>query len=101
MKADPMDEKVLFKLVNDVSIKYFQTPFADEVVFNHRLRTTGGRYIPSERRIELKDRKSTRLNSSHVAISYAVFCLKKKTKRRRTNSRDRRRASVREDELQP
>src|SRR5207253_6671772 len=28
------------------------------------------------------DRKSTRLNSSHVAISYAVFCLKKKTTRR-------------------
>src|SRR5690625_2034968 len=26
----------------------------------------------------MKDRKSTRLNSSHVAISYAVFCLKKK-----------------------
>src|SRR5690625_6780527 len=31
-----------------------------------------------------EDRKSTRLNSSHVAISYAVFCLKKKNKRRRT-----------------
>src|SRR5215208_7568735 len=30
------------------------------------------------------DRKSTRLNSSHVAISYAVFCLKKKSGRRRT-----------------
>src|SRR5947199_6278368 len=29
---------------------------------------------------ELKDRKSTRLNSSHLGISYAVFCLKKKTK---------------------
>src|SRR5690606_39969676 len=27
-----------------------------------------------------EDRKSTRLNSSHVKISYAVFCLKKKTK---------------------
>src|SRR3712207_8672954 len=27
-----------------------------------------------------KDRKSTRLNSSHANISYAVFCLKKKTK---------------------
>src|SRR5690606_41534539 len=27
---------------------------------------------------EAKDRKSTRLNSSHVKISYAVFCLKKK-----------------------
>src|SRR5690625_6905254 len=30
-----------------------------------------------------EDRKSTRLNSSHVAISYAVFCLKKKTNKRR------------------
>src|SRR5690625_5318507 len=29
--------------------------------------------------LETQDRKSTRLNSSHVAISYAVFCLKKKT----------------------
>src|SRR5690625_1436613 len=29
---------------------------------------------------EATDRKSTRLNSSHVAISYAVFCLKKKKK---------------------
>src|SRR5256885_9542576 len=29
------------------------------------------------------DRKSTRLNSSHLVISYAVFCLKKKTKSRR------------------
>src|SRR5699024_12507212 len=27
---------------------------------------------------EIQDRKSTRLNSSHVSISYAVFCLKKK-----------------------
>src|SRR5439155_3491016 len=29
----------------------------------------------------LRDRKSTRLNSSHVAISYAVFCLKKKKRK--------------------
>src|SRR5437667_1714928 len=28
------------------------------------------------------DRKSTRLNSSHITISYAVFCLKKKTKKK-------------------
>src|SRR5256885_147585 len=28
---------------------------------------------------DLEDRKSTRLNSSHLVISYAVFCLKKKT----------------------
>src|SRR5690606_42156591 len=32
-----------------------------------------------EIRTPMKDRKSTRLNSSHVKISYAVFCLKKKT----------------------
>src|SRR5437868_10111241 len=30
------------------------------------------------------DRKSTRLNSSHVSISYAVFCLKKKKKKKTT-----------------
>src|SRR3989440_5025675 len=32
---------------------------------------------------KIKDRKSTRLNSSHDQISYAVFCLKKKKKKRR------------------
>src|SRR2546421_2027743 len=36
-----------------------------------------------------RDRKSTRLNSSHDQISYAVFCLKKKTKKRLTcNNRE-------------
>src|SRR5437660_8815514 len=34
------------------------------------------------------DRKSTRLNSSHVAISYAVFCLKKKNNRTTTHRVD-------------
>src|SRR5256885_10761078 len=32
------------------------------------------------------DRKSTRLNSSHLVISYAVFCLKKKKKRKAQNA---------------
>src|SRR5437773_10056914 len=31
-----------------------------------------------------RDRNSTRLNSSHITISYAVFCLKKKTKKKQT-----------------
>src|SRR5437660_8866022 len=35
-------------------------------------------------RVPREDRKSTRLNSSHVAISYAVFCLKKKKKKETT-----------------
>src|SRR5690625_6019268 len=34
--------------------------------------------VPFQPLTDLEDRKSTRLNSSHVAISYAVFCLKKK-----------------------
>src|SRR5690606_41271096 len=42
-----------------------------------RLRSVG----PASGHRPLQDRKSTRLNSSHVKISYAVFCLKKKTKK--------------------
>src|SRR3989442_8901227 len=53
------------------------------------VRETGARLQPSGRdrggrawgrRVSTSDRKSTRLNSSHVRISYAVFCLKKKKK---------------------
>src|SRR5256885_14479108 len=33
-----------------------------------------------------RDRKSTRLNSSHLVISYAVFCLKKKKKKNKNNT---------------
>src|SRR5690625_6299277 len=43
-----------------------------------------GRHLPGA--VLRRDRKSTRLNSSHVAISYAVFCLKKKTKAVMMNS---------------
>src|SRR5436305_5963592 len=35
-----------------------------------------------------RDRKSTRLNSSHVRISYAVFCLKKKKETAKTDKSD-------------
>src|SRR3712207_7040676 len=44
-------------------------------------RVTNGRQSLGDRRVRrrhLVDRKSTRLNSSHANISYAVFCLKKK-----------------------
>src|SRR5258708_16439203 len=36
---------------------------------------------------DMEDRKSTRLNSSHQIISYAVFCLKKKKTKRHTHKR--------------
>src|SRR5690349_23761504 len=42
------------------------------------------------RRLFVLDRKSTRLNSSHVEISYAVFCLKKKKNRRYDYTADKR-----------
>src|SRR5690606_41355659 len=54
---------------------------------DHLVRRTGHRYPSAalevaqriaHERLGLEDRKSTRLNSSHVKISYAVFCLKKK-----------------------
>src|SRR5690349_21863755 len=38
------------------------------------------------------DRKSTRLNSSHVEISYAVFCLKKKKKNKKIENKRRERS---------
>src|SRR5690625_6683680 len=44
-----------------------------------------GEKTGSARWLKWGDRKSTRLNSSHVAISYAVFCLKKKTRRKDTD----------------
>src|SRR5690625_7117602 len=48
--------------------------FGEEFTTNEIIQTES--YWVSE--VFLEDRKSTRLNSSHVAISYAVFCLKKK-----------------------
>src|SRR5260221_10776740 len=46
-------------------------------VFTGEGMSEGLAYLPES----YKDRKSTRLNSSHTVISYAVFCLKKKKKR--------------------
>src|SRR5438132_5951131 len=48
--------------------------------------TAVGQWI--KRAGQAEDRKSTRLNSSHTVISYAVFCLKKKKKQSDTDGRD-------------
>src|SRR5205814_9052188 len=40
------------------------------------------------------DRKSTRLNSSHLGISYAVFCLKKKKKKKKTTTKTKQTATT-------
>src|SRR5207253_5551705 len=57
------------------------------VAGQHRLERRSVRHGPPDEdlvhaRDDCGDRKSTRLNSSHVAISYAVFCLKKKNNHR-------------------
>src|SRR2546422_9534813 len=54
----------------------------------HRSSGRGSRPVnadarPSQTDVRGRDRKSTRLNSSHGYISYAVFCLKKKKKQKR------------------
>src|SRR5437870_10373801 len=59
----------------------FETDFAGDG--GVRLRHVKCRAAGSTRSPRRRDRKSTRLNSSHVAISYAVFCLKKKITHRR------------------
>src|SRR5437588_3837843 len=46
-------------------------------------RLWGSGFLPSRYQGEKRDRKSTRLNSSHTVISYAVFCLKKKKNKSR------------------
>src|SRR5437870_9704744 len=52
-----------------------------EIVHNtyvvEQLRRRGAIFVETIEEVPHGDRKSTRLNSSHVAISYAVFCLKK------------------------
>src|SRR5207249_11242510 len=50
--------------------------------FQPRLGRRTRRRAHCDRRRLRRDRKSTRLNSSHVSISYAVFCLKKKKKKK-------------------
>src|SRR5215212_4975514 len=44
-------------------------------------------WSPRRRSTRTLDRKSTRLNSSHLGISYAVFCLKKKKKKIKKNKK--------------
>src|SRR5690242_21182865 len=48
-------------------------------------RNAGERCEQRTHAVQREDRKSTRLNSSHMSISYAVFCLKKKKKKKREN----------------
>src|SRR5256885_5661516 len=61
-------------VVLEVSEDVRCAPFGREVVRELRLQAV--LLLEGEARVRLQDRKSTRVNSSHLVISYAVFCLK-------------------------
>src|SRR2546426_1825116 len=98
-------------VVADPGTPEFYQAAADAEYYLGLARQMGGEFFraaPNLRLVQLLsagDRKSTRLNSSHLVISYAVFCLKKKRAeprssppphhRRRHNAHDRRRPDQR------
>ncbi|HDR7793599.1 TPA: SprT family protein [Bacillus luti] len=48
-----MEDREVQKLVEEVSLQYFESPFLHKALFNKRLRTTGGRYLLKSHNIEL------------------------------------------------
>jgi SprT-like protein len=60
---DILTNKELFNLVNNLSKQFFNKPFNHDVVFNNRLRTTGGRYIPARKVIELNPKYYFEMNN--------------------------------------
>src|SRR5690625_1545628 len=90
LKIDYHDEKYgleeLSKIVDDNNVSAIVVGLPKNM--NNSIGESGERslnfseilanHIPNVKIIMWEDRKSTRLNSSHVAISYAFFCLKKK-----------------------
>src|SRR5699024_11855168 len=73
------EKRPIVKAIKEICYKYNITQvIIGEMPQNRWEEITKGSFVNVLLR-EL-DRKSTRLNSSHVSISYAVFCLKKKSK---------------------
>src|SRR3712207_8056112 len=70
--------KIFARLRRHVALDRFRPLREDPLRFVEQV--GGGFHVaPNRRRQAAADRKSTRLNSSHANISYAVFCLKKYT----------------------
>src|SRR5262245_62808840 len=70
--------RILMDIYRQTSDKKYLEPIPRALDYLAKSEVSPGRLA---RFYELKDRKSTRLNSSHLGISYAVFCLKKKKKK--------------------
>src|SRR5690625_5790147 len=93
--------EVLDKLAEDIALEYVQkqnknakvvTAAVDDIMLRDPVDIQQDLFLDARinyvgrtsMEVGIRDRKSTRLNSSHVAISYAVFCLKKKKHARQT-----------------
>src|SRR3712207_8763103 len=68
----------LFRSVAGVGVLHSAAVGVNEGAVDGHVGPAGG-LAALEHLMQVRDRKSTRLNSSHANISYAVFCLKKKT----------------------
>src|SRR5438034_3195800 len=73
----PLRQRALVVVLDEhrIGVRHGRVQLAEQLVLGAR----------RDRVLHL-DRKSTRLNSSHTVISYAVFCLKKKKKNKKTNN---------------
>ncbi|MGM8366582.1 SprT family protein [Virgibacillus sp. W0181] len=72
---DTIKEEALYKLVNSLSMEFFHIPFQHKVIFNKRLRTTGGRYIPARKTIELNPKYATEMDEKEfVGIIKHELC---------------------------
>ncbi|KYG34408.1 SprT family protein [Alkalihalobacillus trypoxylicola] len=79
-----MEQKELQKLVEDLSIQFFKRPFIHEARFNHRLRTTGGRYLLRSHDIEINPKQWSHFGEEaligiikHELCHYHLHILKK------------------------
>src|SRR5690242_21429612 len=70
-----LDEIAQAVLAREEVVKYLRGSFGEQ---GDQTRERIFGYLEELRTTQRRDRKSTRLNSSHMSISYAVFCLKKK-----------------------
>src|SRR5207249_10645775 len=75
----------LFRSAPPAVERHVRKPFVQTNVRSYQVRCRDWHRATT---IAPSDRKSTRLNSSHVSISYAVFCLKKKKKKEENPGED-------------
>src|SRR5699024_9066301 len=105
VKGDLVNTLALKESVQSTKIEGTQVTFTDMVNEKHILKQKAEHIEVLNYRKALSigqeriqngyplDRKSTRLNSSHVSISYAVFCLKKKKKQKIIRKRNKKKRS--------